>query len=179
MQRLAVAALLLCACGETDDRPQNLDYVTKAILAPSCGSAVCHSAFRQEDGLVFDTVDGARATFQADPQLIAFDDNDPNKTPGLVLNLTIEQPGAPRMPYDAPLPDVDIALIEDWLRAGAPGVCNGVRACLGQYSVPCDETHTITKDGQSVEVPYGAYMLSEFGKPANLCANGCRNGDCL
>ena len=176
MQRLAAAALLLSACGTTDDRPQNLDYITKSILAPSCGAAVCHSSFRQSDGLVFDTVDGARATFQADPQLIGFDDNDPAKTPGLILNLTIDQPGAPRMPYDAPLPDVDIALIEDWLKAGAPGVCNGVRACLGDYTVRCEQTHMTTN---GVE-PYGAYDLDDIKAANNCAAQGmrCVDGGC-
>lgn len=167
MQRLAVAALLLSACGEADDRPQNLDYITKSILAPNCASAVCHSSFRQEDGFVFDTVDNARATFQGDPQLIGFEESDPNKTPGLILNLTIEQTGAPRMPYDAPLPDADVALIESWLRAGAPGVCNGVRACLGSYSMACK-----TSDG--------SYVLSDLKASNNCAAQGlaCVEGEC-
>ena len=176
MQRLVVAALLLGGCGTTDDRPQNLDYITKSILAPACATAVCHSSFRQEEGLVFDTVDNARATFQADPQLIGFEENDPNKTPGLILNLTLEQQGAPRMPYDQPLPDADVALIEDWLRAGAPGVCNGVRACLGEYTLSCDQTHNTT-GGQE---PFGAYNLADLKSENNCVAKGlhCVAGVC-
>jgi hypothetical protein len=176
MQRLAVAALVLSACGTTDDRPQNLDYITKSILAPSCGAAVCHSSFRQEDGLVFDTVDNARVTFQSDPQLIGFQETDPNKTPGLILNLTTEQEGAPRMPYDQPLPDADIALIEDWLKAGAPGVCNGIRACLGEYTVACKQTHM---SNNGVE-PFGAYDLDDLGAENNCAVQGkhCVAGVC-
>ncbi len=172
MMRLAVAALVLAACGTAvDERPRNLDYITEAILAPSCGAAVCHSSFRQADGLVFDTVDNARNTFQNDPQLIGFDEGDPTKTPGLVLNLTIEQAGAPRMPYDQPLPDADVELIEDWLKHGAPGVCNGVRACLGNFTVGCTTARFFDKYTE-----LGAYDLNDL-KPANNC--GAQNKVCM
>jgi hypothetical protein len=177
MKRLAVAALLLAACGTTvDERPRNLDYITEAILAPTCGAAVCHSSFRQADGFVFDTVDGARATFQHDPELIGFQESDPLKTPGLVLNLTLEQTNAPRMPYDQPIPDADVELIDDWLRHGAPGVCNGVRACLGNFTVECTTARFFDKYTE-----LGAYKLSDL-KPANNCGTRnltCVNGDCL
>lgn len=177
MMRLAVAALVLAACGTAvDERPRNLDYITTAILAPSCGAATCHSSFRQTRGLVFDTVDDARITFQNDdPQLIGFNDGDPTKTPVLVLNLTIEQAGAPRMPYDKPLPDADVELIEDWLRNGAPGVCNGVRACLGNYTVACTTARFFDKYTE-----LGAYDLNDL-KPANDCGaqdKVCVDGVC-
>jgi hypothetical protein len=179
MQRLAVAALVLAACGTSDDqRPRNLDYITEAILAPNCGAAVCHSSFRQEDGFVFDTVDAARATFQSDPELIGFQEGDPEKTPGLVLNLTIEQVGAPRMPYNAPIPDADVELIADWLKHGAPGVCNGVRACLGNYTIRCHD-ETTRDDPRTVEK--GAYDLTDLVDSNNCGSRGktCVNGDCL
>ena len=168
---------MLASCGTSDDqRPRNLDYITEAILAPSCGAAVCHSSFRQESGFVFDTVDNARRTFQGDPQLIGFDDADPDKTPGLILNLTAEQPGAPRMPYDKPLPDADIALIEIWLKEGAPGVCNGLRACLGAFAVRCITTHSTTQGEQ----PLGAYDLADITATNNCAAKGmtCAAGEC-
>lgn len=180
MQRLAIISLLLAACGTSDDqRPHNLDYITTAILVPSCGAAVCHSSFRQQSGFLFDTVDGARATFQLDAKLIEPTGDDPNAPPGLILNLTREQPGAPRMPYDAPLPDVDIALIDDWLRAGAPGVCNGLSACLGTKVVPCHDAEINVKPS-GVETEKGAYDLSKL-RTARDCASEsmvCRNGAC-
>ena len=176
MQRLAMVALVLAACGTTDDqRPRNLDYITEAILAPSCGAATCHSSFKAADGFVFDTIEAARATFQADDLLLRFDDD--AASAGLVLNLTLEQPGAPRMPLNAPIPDVDIALIQDWIGFGAPGVCNGLSACLGPYAVPCQEIKTHSNPNT---VEKGAYKLSEI-KDANNCllqGKVCRAGEC-
>ncbi len=162
MYRLVLAtAIALTACGTAvDDRPANLDYITEAILAPSCGTATCHSSFRRELGYVFDNVAGARASFQADEILIRpSDPEDPNSPAGLYLNLTIEQPGAPRMPYYEPLPDHDLDLIERWLKAGAPGVCvGGAAACLGNTVVPCTDK--------------GAYELGALGTPqAPNCAD--------
>ncbi len=174
MQRLAIAALVLAACGTSDDeRPRNLDYITEAILAPSCGTAQCHSTFKQADGFVFDTIDGARTTFQNDIQLFGFEE-----TPGLIFNLTLEQPNAPRMPYDAPLPDVDIALIEEWMKAGAPGVCNtGTKGCLDGYAVDCVD---VTTHMNPTTVEKGAYDLNDL-TPNNNCVDKglrCVNGAC-
>jgi hypothetical protein len=174
MQRLAVVALVLAACGTTDDqRPRNLDYITEAILAPSCGAATCHSTFKGADGFVFDTVEAARVTFQNDDQLLRFDDD--AAAAGLVLNLTLEQPGSPRMPLNAPIPDVDIALIQDWIGFGAPGVCNGLAACLGPYALKCKEVKTGSKATEKA-----AYDLTGI-KDANNCilqGKVCRNGEC-
>lgn len=176
MQRLAMVALVVAGCGTTDDqRPRNLDYITEAILAPSCGAATCHSAFKGADGFVFDTVNGARATFQADLELLSFEDD--AAFAGLVLNLTVEQPGAPRMPLNAPIPDADIALIQDWIGFGAPGVCTGTTACLGPYALPCQDVKT-NSDPSTTEK--GAYKLSEL-KDANNCSlqgKVCRDGAC-
>ncbi len=172
MQRLAMAVLVLAACGTTDDqRPRNLDYITEAILAPSCGGATCHSTFKAADGFVFDTVDGARATFQGDDELIMPKGEDASSA-GLILNLTLEQANAPRMPLNAPIPDADIELIQDWLGFGAPGVCNGLSACLGNYAVPCHEVKTHSNPNT---VEKGAYDLSA----AKDCGDaGCRDGVC-
>jgi hypothetical protein len=171
MQRLAIAALVLAACGTSeDDRPRNLEYITEAILAPSCGTAQCHSTFRQADGFVFDTVEGARATLQNDRELFEGDER-----PGLIYNLTQEQSSAPRMPLDAPLPDIDIALIEEWMKAGAPGACTtGARGCLDGYAVDCVE---ITIHGNTEQ---GAFDMRDL-TPANDCVlkgMRCVSGAC-
>jgi hypothetical protein len=178
MQRLAFAALVLAACGTTDDeRPQNLDYVTEAILAPSCGGSTCHSEFAQTKGYVFDNIAGARRSFQNDPQLIGFDESDPERIPGLVLNLTLEQPKAPRMPYSYPLPDVDVALIKRWLQFGAPGVCTGATACLGAFVLPCQDVKT-HKNPDVVEK--AAYDLTKIPTARNCAVENktCVDGDC-
>ena len=176
MQRLAMGFLVLAACGTTDDqRPRNLDYITEAILAPSCGGATCHSSFKGAKGFVFDTVEATRLTLQNDDRLVRFDGD--AAASGLVLNLTLEQPQAPRMPLNAPIPDVDIALIQDWIGFGAPGVCNGVAACLGPYAVKCKEVKTHSNPNTTEK---GAYDLTEI-KEANNCVRVgkvCRNGEC-
>ncbi len=173
MQRLAIASLVLAACGTSDDeRPRNLDYITEAILAPSCGAAQCHSSFKQADGLVFDTIDGARTTFQSDDQLFGT-----GETPTLIFNLTLEQVGKPRMPIEAPIPDVDIQLIKEWMQAGAPGVCVGARSCLGSYVVSCVD---VTTHMNPTVTEKGAYKLDELN-PNNDCKGKgmrCVNGAC-
>src|SRR5262245_28586725 len=105
MHRLYLAAALaLAACGVAEDtpgnrRPATLEYVTGAVLAPSCGNAQCHSAFRYEKGYAFDTVENARKSLSPDT-------NPGVVVPGMpddslliqVLTRTIK-----RMPYDQPL----------------------------------------------------------------------------
>jgi len=140
MHRLVIAAaIVVMGCGaEMDDRSRNLDYITEAILKPNCGTAACHSTFRQAKGFVFDTIDAARETFQGDEILTMPSDPDQrNSVAGLVINLTTELAGKPRMPYYEPLPDADVALIQDWLNLGAAGTCRGSASCLGPYIVPC------------------------------------------
>jgi hypothetical protein len=130
MNRLVlIGALLAGACGNAmDDRPPTLDYITETILAPSCATAECHSAFKRQVGDVFDTPAAARRTIVANA-LVAYPDDvaDPARS-FLVTTLTVGSPsilspgsGNVRMPYDAPMPDADIRLIEAWIAAGAPG----------------------------------------------------------
>jgi len=179
MQRLAMVALVLAGCGTTDDqRPRNLDYITEAILAPSCGAATCHSSFKAEDGFVFDTVDAARATFQGDRELIlSRGDGDDPAFSGMVLSLTVEREDFPRMPLNAPIADADIALIQDWIGFGAPGVCNGLSACLGEYALPCVDVKTHSNPNT---VEKGAYDLSKISSVTNCMTQGkrCIAGAC-
>lgn len=141
MQRFVlIGALVAGACGtETDDRPLTLEYITRAILAPSCATAECHSAFRAQVGDVFDTPEATRRTIVAN-HLVRYPDEiaDPSSTL-LVRVMTIGAPslldppsGNVRMPYDAPLPDADIELIAAWIAAGIPGAqCTPNEANLG------------------------------------------------
>jgi hypothetical protein len=128
MHRLALAgALLASACGSaTDDRPPTLDFITETILAPSCATAQCHSAFAREVGDQFDTPAAARRSIVANSLATPSDKDDPASS-FLVRTLTVGSPslldpssGNVRMPYDAPMPDADIALIEAWIAAGVP-----------------------------------------------------------
>ncbi len=128
MKRLVLIGALLAsasgACSGTDDRPRNLEYITQTILAPTCAAAECHSAFKMEVGDEFDTVDAARRSIL----------NNGLVSPGdpagstLVQSITVGVPslldptsGNVRMPFDAPMPDADVALIEAWIQDGAAG----------------------------------------------------------
>lgn len=170
MHRLTCAALAigLAACGTDDDqRPRTTEYITMAILAPNCGNAQCHSQFRQADGYVFDTVDNAR------PHLV-----------DIVGTLSIGTDGVPegdinsstlynvltreidRMPYDQPLPDQDIELIQRWIQVGAFGAqCNparfNARTCVGKTIYVCTDDFNLGN------------IVQECG------AMDCRDGACV
>jgi hypothetical protein len=122
-------ALVAAACGSSiDDRPATLEYISETILAPTCALAECHSAFKRQVGDVFDTPASTRRTIVAN-QLVAYPDDvaDPSRS-FLIKTLTVGSPsildpdsGNVRMPYDAPMPDADIRLIEAWIARGIPG----------------------------------------------------------
>ncbi|MCX5747582.1 MAG: hypothetical protein NT062_34385 [Proteobacteria bacterium] len=154
----AVVTVTLGACGvETaDDRPHTLEYISATILEPSCGTAACHSSFRQaarraSDAsaavpLVFDSVEHARATFQRDSQLI--DNVASDLAPTLYINLTVEYLDATRMPLDQPLPNADVELLRSWVLDGGPGVCVGESSCQGAVERYChvdDRSYDFTR----------------------------------
>ena len=121
MKRLVVAALALAACGTTnDDRPKTLEYITVAILQPSCGNAQCHGSYRRAEDYAFDTVEEARKSILT-YQLVVEDEPESS-----LLYQVLISPGGdgntPRMPYDQPLADADVALIHDWIATGAEGL---------------------------------------------------------
>ena len=109
-----VVAAALAACTQTEnDRPATIEYITAAILQPSCGQFNCHSSFRREEGYVFDTIEEARKSLKG--IVIAGDVG--ASFLNTVLTRTVK-----RMPYDSPLPNKDIALIQLWIADGAEGV---------------------------------------------------------
>lgn len=119
-------------CGGVDDpRPPTWSYVSTAILEPSCATANCHSAIAQRAGvdlstraagyqsLVTGTPDSPRSgryvvssaaasTLSPDERLAR------SSVPKLMRAI-----GNLRMPPDLPLPEPDILLFENWIRAGA------------------------------------------------------------
>lgn len=172
-----VLAASVAACGVADDRPKNLTYITEAILAPTCGAATCHGQFRQEVGDEYDSVDAARRTMWLNATVV----NDvhvsqvmipPGSTSAadsyLIVTITKGSPsfldaseGLVRMPYDAPMPNEDVALIEQWIQEGAVGAqcLPNVNLCGADGNV-----YTCTSDGNiGVFVPPG-------------CTNGCMAG---
>src|SRR5690242_19196430 len=104
---LSCALALLVACGTTDDRPLTVEYVTGAVLGPTCGGAQCHSTFAANQTDIFDTVEGARSSLVRNG-LIRFDSK-PHYDPGdarnadLIQWITETDPkglGIGRMPWD-------------------------------------------------------------------------------
>jgi hypothetical protein len=115
MYRLVLVAVVAsAACTQTDnDRPATLEYITHAILQPSCGQYTCHSSFRRAKGYAFDTIEVARASL-----VPLVDVSDPRAS----FLYTVLTRKVKRMPYDAPLPLKDIELILTWIEDGAPGL---------------------------------------------------------
>ena len=118
MNRLALAAAVAVAAGSTacdqsdNDRPATLSYITEAILQPSCSQYVCHSSFSRARGYAFDTVANARASI-SDNHLVNAGDLDTS------LLYTVLIRDVNRMPYDGPLPNKDVELIQIWIMNGA------------------------------------------------------------
>jgi hypothetical protein len=121
-----LAALSGCG-GTTDDRPAMWSYIYPAIIEPGCATASCHSDVARRAGVNF--VDSGEAYYQLvnrhfvvqcalppaipDPACLARAPNDSE-----VIHLMRAQ-GARRMPPDFALPEVDIQLIEQWIRTNA------------------------------------------------------------
>jgi hypothetical protein len=103
-----VAVLLASACGTTpDDRPATFEFVTLAVLTPSCGQVQCHSTSTNLRGYAFDTLDASRQTMK-------------RLSGGRLLDVMTTSRG--RMPPDAPMAEEDIALVKEWVDAGRPGL---------------------------------------------------------
>ena len=170
--RLALLALVLAACGTSnDDRPLTIEYVTAGVLAPTCGAAQCHSTFAANDLDIFDTVVGARSSIVRNglvrlDSLPQYDPANPGKS-ALIIWITQTDPfglGIGRMPWDAPMPNADIAYLERWIAAGAPGAqcdpgANGKRACNNKDLVQCNDDWS-------------------FGAKIMTCPNNCIGGAC-
>ncbi|MCX5743206.1 MAG: hypothetical protein NT062_12000 [Proteobacteria bacterium] len=113
MKRVWPIAFAIAGCGTSpDDRPPTFEVVTLTVLAPSCGQVQCHSTTTRVQGYAFDTVEAARATFNAGNLSLS------NDNPESVLY----QSGPNRMPPDSPLPDEDLALIQAWIDGGKLGL---------------------------------------------------------
>ncbi len=149
MHRLAVLGIVLAACGaETDDRPLTLPYITNAILVPTCAAATCHSDFKRARGIVLDSALDVRKTLVTSGLVTIGTSEEPGdeanpRDSAFIHWLTDTDPfqlGIGRMPYDAPMPDGDVALIEHWIARGAPGAqClpEDGNVCLGTELFAC------------------------------------------
>jgi len=104
----------LAGCGdELDDRPADLDYIVVTVLRPACGTASCHSSLTKTAGFAFDTVEETIASIEKqagsdEPLVVAG-----NPEASLLWEVLVGD--AVRMPPDGPIPDKDLALIEEWI----------------------------------------------------------------
>lgn len=127
--RLIAAAVLLvagaAACGEDQDpRPPEWCYIARAIIRPSCATGSCHSNQSRAGGIVLEDPHGGYVMLAGYPGSgsIFIRPNDPDSS-RLVKLLRGDE--TYRMPLDWPLPEADIQLIEQWIRAGAQeGQCS-------------------------------------------------------
>jgi len=172
MNRLVWSTLfVLAACGSQDDRPLELEYLTQAIFAPSCGPAQCHSTFKQEANNVFDTPEGVRRSL-VENGLVRLGstkyDPDDAANAELIIWITETDPfglGKGRMPNDAPLPNQDVYLLREWIEHETPGAqcnpeANDGKACDNKVVVQCNADWT-------------------FGTRVMVCTGDCEQGKCL
>lgn len=137
---MALAILGIAACANDDHvRPATVEYLTEAVLIPSCAPAQCHSSFKQAEGLSFTTVDEARISINSmvDGSLVDVDEGNPdNALFYRVLVRTID-----RMPFDQPMANADIELIREFIEIGAPNAqcnpANGELQCLSDKVYTC------------------------------------------
>jgi hypothetical protein len=142
-------AVVLCAavvlagaagCSQTDDRPFVWGYIAPAIFEPSCATSGCHSRAVAVAALDFSDPDRGYASLmdgiawapgtggpengcrQVGPNnlcpsaRVLVVPHDPSQS--RLVNM-LRARGAPRMPPDRPLSEVDIRLVERWILDGA------------------------------------------------------------
>ncbi|HEY0715679.1 MAG TPA: hypothetical protein VGF45_23555 [Polyangia bacterium] len=126
----AILALVLAACGGEENRPASWEYISPAIIQPNCATSSCHSKAAAVAGLdLSETGNGYRSlmgqSLPTRPDTDYKGNNPPrvlvvpgNPTQSRIVNM-MRGIGANLMPPDRPLPEADIALIEEWILAGA------------------------------------------------------------
>jgi hypothetical protein len=191
MKRLVLIGALLGgaagACGVTDDRPPTLEYITRTILAPTCAAAQCHSAFKMEVGDQFDTVEATRQSIVVNGLVSTLEPT----ASVLYGSITVGYPsilnpgsGNVRMPFDAPMPDVDVALILRWIEDGAKGAqclpnaegkgcfVTGTRGAAVYHVVRC-------VDGNAIENLQDCPLADPASnKKQSICTINTGNGQC-
>ncbi len=105
-------AFATSACIEPGDRPPTWSYIHAAIVVPGCATATCHSALAVRAELDLQDPDQAYAAVVDGNFVVPGDLTSP-------LLFLLEGNERVRMPPDAPLPAVDVALIRTWIEQGA------------------------------------------------------------
>jgi hypothetical protein len=112
---LVAAAAVLVGCGSADDtRPPSWSFISATIIEPSCATVNCHSKIANRAGVDLHDRDTGYNVLTSRHFVVP---GNPNSS---ALHYLLKGEGALRMPPDAPLPDADIALIDEWITAMAP-----------------------------------------------------------
>jgi hypothetical protein len=189
MHRLLLIALCASACGSaTDDRPATLDYITETILIPTCASAECHSSFTREVNDRFDTVSATRFSIVANGLIHIPEAMQSPQSSLFIMAMTVGapsilDPGGPdvRMPYDAPLPDADVRLMEKWISEGALGA----QCAPNDKGLACTSNPDPTRPGKSryhvVDCPDGnvGAVVQDCAVGDSCNVIGDHNGECV
>ena|SRR5215471_10392757 len=110
---LLLASPLAAGCGGADNRPARWSFIAPAIIEPSCATISCHSTVTGRAGVTLEPREVARHTLVDRHFVIPF-------VPDLSEMVALMRAeGSRRMPPDFALPEVDIALIEQWITNGA------------------------------------------------------------
>lgn len=107
---------LVASC-DVDPDPPTWQYVSAAVMQPSCGTASCHSTLTQRAGVILDDAAlGYRSLLDATPEpFVRAGAPQDSRVLYLLEGVEVDT----RMPPDAPLPDADIELVQRWICAGA------------------------------------------------------------
>jgi hypothetical protein len=104
--------LAAAGCGSAvDSRPQKWSYISPVLIQPNCATANCHSQLAARLNVVLDTISDGYTHIRPYVQ--------GGENAVLLKLLRGSDPTLRRMPPDYPMTDVDIALIEGWITAGA------------------------------------------------------------
>jgi hypothetical protein len=108
-----ILVVALSGCGGADNRPARWSFIAPAIVEPSCATVSCHSTVTDRAGVTLEPSDVAFHTL-VDRHFVIQGVPDLSEMVALM-----RAQGSQRMPPDFALPEVDIALIEQWITNGA------------------------------------------------------------
>ena len=111
---LVAAAAVLIGCGSADDpRPAKWSFISATIIEPSCATVGCHSKIANRAGV--DLHDRATGYHDLTTRNFVV----PGSPESSALHYLLRGEGSLRMPPDMPLPQADLDLIDEWIRAMA------------------------------------------------------------
>jgi hypothetical protein len=138
-------AVALAGCVEAEERSTNFNYLHAAIIEPACATIGCHSeatkaagpTFMEVDlsapGIAYSTISGVECGSGDTPGVLTVESaSEDGVTDFQLMHILLGrryvdrfgtpagEPEIAQMPPDFPLPPADLALIRQWLEAGAP-----------------------------------------------------------